>query len=107
MVANFELQRMPGESATEIYRQHQRRLRQLDGGQPRQLAADDLEAVIWYGNKWLYELLIAQGLARMNPYADCDDSALLREAARLPKSKPCVFAPSTWDDPAPIQVPTP
>lgn len=74
--ANFELQSVPVASLVEVYQQHQRRLRQLDGGQPRHLRAEDLEPVICCGNKRLYDLLIAQGRARMNPYADFDDASL-------------------------------
>jgi hypothetical protein len=74
--ANFELQSVPGLSLVEVHQQHQRRLRQLDGGRPRRLRAADLEAVIWCGNERLYDLLIAQGRARVNPYADVDDISL-------------------------------
>jgi hypothetical protein len=106
-VAKFELQPLPGQSFLEVYQQHQRRLRELDHGQPRRLAVADLEPVIWCGNKRLYQSMIAQGLTGVNPYADFDESTLLQETANLQESKPCVFAPSTWADPAPIHVQTP
>lgn len=94
VAANFELQHMPGKSILEVYQQHQRRLRQVDHGRPRSLAVEDLEPVIWYGNKRLYEFMIAQGRAGMNPYVDFDDMPLLPEAVEWQGSEPCELAGS-------------
>lgn len=73
----FELQVLPQTSHQEVYEQHQTRLAELDQGQALPLGIDDLEATICYGNKQLYEVLIAQGLTKTNPYADFDESQLV------------------------------
>jgi hypothetical protein len=57
--------------------QHVTRLRELDQGNPRLLGSELLESVVCYGNKRLYEHMIARGWASTNPYADFDEWAIV------------------------------
>jgi hypothetical protein len=80
-IAKFEALRMPGRPLNEIYQLHVDRLKQLQKGRLRTLQVEELEPVIHYGNKRLYEMLIDQQMATINPYADFDDTSVLRPAS--------------------------
>ncbi len=112
-IANFEAQRMPGRSLAEIYQLHVDRLKQLQQGKPRTLRVEELERVIHYGNKRLYEILIDQQLATVNPYADFDDTSVLPQVSthqlRSESSEPVVQMPAAalaaWDTTPGIDIP--
>jgi hypothetical protein len=76
-IRNFEMQVFPQLSLEATFERHRSRLREVDQGMPRKMQVDDLSAVITYGLKYLYKLLISEGRARMNPYAYFDESTLV------------------------------
>jgi len=76
----FEMLLLPNVVTGDVFQQHQERLRELDYGQSRRFTASDLEPVIHYGLKHLYKLLIADGVAGENPYAEFDESVLIQPA---------------------------
>ena len=112
-VANFEALRMPGRPLNEIYQLHVDRLKQLQKGRPRTLRVEELEPVIHYGNKRLYEMLIEQQQATVNPYAEFDDTSVLPQASAnkvrtettVPTSQVPAAVVSTWDSPTAADVP--
>jgi hypothetical protein len=73
----FEMQILPHRPNQEVYDLHQQRLSELEQGEAISLSAANLESVIRYGNKQLYEVLIANGWANKNPYADFNESVLI------------------------------
>lgn len=112
-IANFEAQRMPGRSLSEIYSLHVDRLKQLQKGKPRTLRFEELEPIIHYGNKRLYEILIDQQLATINPYADFDDASVLpRTSASKTPTEPMestlpvpAAALTAWDTTPGVDIP--
>lgn len=88
------MQVFPQLSLAETFERHRARQRELDQGMPRHLQVEDLSAVITYGLKYLYELMISEGRARMNPYAYFDESTLVN-----PKREPVQPTPLPFDTP--------
>ncbi len=96
---NIELLALPGRSVEEVFQSHRARLREVDRGVPRSLSLDDLEPVIHYGNKRLYEMLCGEGMCARNPYADFDESVLIARTVEEPEPMTIPFE-NRWRSPA-------
>ncbi len=92
----FELMSLPGLSIADVFSKHCQKLKERSGGRPLQVTAEDLQPVIHFGNKRLYEMLLEEGLVTSNPYADFDEQQWLSRKSPAPPTQPITF-PAVWD----------